>query len=219
MKTFGTTRRDHVSRGRRLEYFTIAYNSLEGLIALAAGLVAGSISLIGFGLDSVIEVTSGGALLWRLHNEMNQERREHAEQVSIRIVGGCFLALALYILCDAVSTLARRDAPERSIPGILLACVSVVVMPVLARAKRKVAAGLASSAMKADSRQTDFCAYLSAILLIGLLMNALLGWWWADPLAGLVMVPIVAREGVAGLKKSRDCCDCKYGLTQEHLDG
>jgi len=201
------TRQDYVRRGRRLEYFTIAYNSLEGLISIAAGLIAGSVSLIGFGLDSVIEVTSGAALLWRLSHETTPERRKHAEKVALRIVGGCFLALSLYIPYDSVSCLLRREAPDRSIAGIILACVSVVVMPLLARAKRRVAAGIGSRAMQADSRQTDFCTCLSAILLAGLLLNAVLGWWWADPAAALAMVPIIAKEGVDGFR-GNDACAC-----------
>ena len=206
-----STRTDHVRRGRRLEYFTIAYNSLEGLVSIAAGLAAGSVSLIGFGLDSAIEVTSGAALLWRLHHDLSAERRERAEKVALRVVGCCFIALALYILYDSATTLAGREAPERSLPGIVLACASVVVMPLLARAKRRVAAGIGSGAMKADSRQTDFCTYLSAILLCGLLLNALLGWWWADPAAGMLMVPIIAKEGIEGLRGKDECAGCAHG--------
>jgi divalent metal cation (Fe/Co/Zn/Cd) transporter len=202
-------RHDYVRLGRRLEYFTIAYNSLEGLISIIAGLIAGSVSLIGFGIDSVIEVTSGAALLWRLGHEKSPEKRERAEKTALRTVGVCFIALSAYILYDSVRTLARSTAPERSIPGIVLACVSVVVMPILARYKRRVAAGLGSHAMKADSRQTDFCAYLSAILLAGLLLNALLDWWWADPLAAIVMVPIIAGEGFRSLRGETCCDDCE----------
>ena len=197
-----------VRRGQRLEYFTIAYNSAEGLVSIVAGLIAGSVSLIGFGLDSLIEVTSGAALLWRLHHDLDHSRREQVERTTLRIVGWCFVALALYILYESGSTLIRHEAPERSIPGIIVAAVSVVVMPLLARAKRRVAAGIGSGAMNADSRQADFCTYLSAILLGGLLLNALFGWWWADPVAGLVMVPIIAKEGVDGIRGKACCDDC-----------
>ncbi len=193
-------------RGRRLEYFTIVYNCLEGLISIIAGMIAGSISLVGFGIDSAIEVTSGAALLWRLKHEFNPERRESVERSTLRLVGLCFIGLAIYILYDSTSVLIRHEAPERSIPGILIAAVSVVVMPLLARSKRQVAAKISSAAMQADSRQTDFCTYLSAILLCGLLLNALLGWWWADPAAALVMVPIIANEGVGALK-GKSCSD------------
>jgi divalent metal cation (Fe/Co/Zn/Cd) transporter len=200
------TRHDLVRRGRQLEYFTIGYNSLEGLVSIVAGWLAGSVSLIGFGLDSVIEVTSGAALLWRLHLDLNASRREQVERITLRIVGSCFMVLAVYILYESVSTLIRHEAPERSIPGIVIAAVSLVVMPILAKAKRQVAAGIGSGAMQADSRQTDFCTYLSAILLGGLLLNAVAGWWWADLAAGLVMVPIIAKEGVDGLR-GKTCCD------------
>ncbi len=208
MDAVNSARHNLVQRGRRLEYFTIAYNSLEGLVSIVAGLIAKSVSLVGFGLDSLIEVTSGAALVWRLHHDFNPSRREHVERTTMRIVGWCFLALALYILYESGSTLIRHAAPERSIPGIIIAAVSVVVMPILAKAKRRVAAGIGSKAMHADSRQTDFCTYLSAILLGGLLLNAVLGWWWADPVAGLVMVPIIAKEGVAGLRGMPCCDDC-----------
>jgi divalent metal cation (Fe/Co/Zn/Cd) transporter len=200
------TRHDLVRRGQRLEYFTIAYNSAEGLVSIVAGIVAGSVSLIGFGLDSLIEVTSGAALLWRLHHDLNASRREQVERTTLKIIGWCFVALAAYIVYESGSTLIRYEAPQRSIPGIVVAAASVVVMPLLAKAKRRVAAGIGSRAMDADSRQADFCTYLSAILLGGLLLNALLGWWWADPVAGLVMVPIIAIEGVDGIH-GKACCD------------
>lgn len=130
----------------------------------------------------MIEVTSGTALLWRLRHDLNPHRREQVERKTLRIVGVSFVALALYIVCESASALIRHDGRERSIPGIIVAAVSVVAMPLLARAKRSVAAGIASGAMSADARQTDFCTYLSAILPGGLLLNASLGWWWADPI-------------------------------------
>ena len=209
MATASTQNRQALVRqGQRLEYFTTAYNSAEGLVSIIAGFIAGSVSLVGFGLDSMIEVASGAALLWRLQHDLNSSRREQVERTSLRIVGACFIVLALYILYESCSTLIGHEAPKRSIPGIVVAAVSVVVMPLLARAKRRVAAGIGSGAMNADPRQADFCTYLSAILLGGLLLNALLGWWWADPVAGLVMVPIIAKEGVGGLrgKVCRDDC-------------
>lgn len=193
-------------RGKHLEYFTIAWNSLEGLAAVVAGVFAGSISLVGFGIDSFIEVTSGGVLLWRMSVDADVRKRERNEKISLRIVGVCFLALASYIGYESISDLISRKAPEHSIPGIVLACVSFVVMPILSRAKKKVGNELGSAAMHADAKQTDFCVYLSAILLIGLLLNAVVGWWWADPLAGLIMVPIIAKEGFDGMR-ARTCCD------------
>ena len=205
-----TDRSQVVQRGRNLEYFTVTYNSLEGLVSLAAGLIAGSVSLVGFGLDSLIEVTSGAALLWRLHHDLNEARREAVERITVRIVGWCFAGLALYVTVDSGWTLVQHQKPERSLPGIVIAVVSVIVMPLLASAKRRVAADLSSAAMKADSKQADFCAYLAAILLAGLLLNAVLGWWWADPVAGLVMVPIIAKEGVDGIQ-GKGCQDCGCG--------
>jgi divalent metal cation (Fe/Co/Zn/Cd) transporter len=207
MEAVTFNRPDLVRRGQQLEYFTIGYNILEGLISILAGIVAGSISLIGFGLDSLIEVTSGAAVLWRLHHDLNPSQREEVELTTLRIIGACFIALALYILYDAGEGLILHQAPTRSIPGIIVAAVSVVVMPLLAKAKRRVAIKISSAAMQADSRQTDFCMYLSAILLGGLLVNALFGWWWADPVAALVMVPIIAKEGLESLKGKACGCD------------
>lgn len=192
-------------RGVQLEYFTIIWNCVEGLVGIGAGVLAGSISLVGFGIDSFIEVTSGAALLWRMSSDADECRRERREQIALRLVGLCFLALAAYVAYEAVGDLRGRRAPEESLAGILLACASLIVMPLLAGAKRRVARSLQSSAMRADARQTEFCVYLSAILLAGLLLNALLGWWWADPAAALVMVPIIAGEGVEAVR-GRTCC-------------
>src|SRR5579872_1165237 len=205
--TSTANRGEYVRRGQRLEYFTIAYNSLEGAASIIAGLLAGSVSLVGFGLDSIIEVASGAALLWRLHYDMDSSRREQVERTALRAVGACFIARALYILYESISTLIRRVPPERSIAGIVIASASLIVMPLLARAKRRVAHQIGSGAMHTDSKQADFCAYLSGILLGGLLLNAFLGWWWMDPIAGLVMVPVIAREGVDGLR-AKACCGC-----------
>lgn len=194
-----------VKRGRFLEYLTIGWNSLEGLIAIMSGLLAGSIALVSFGFDSLIEVSSGAALLWRLHLD-SPERRERAEQVALKLVGISFLLLAAYVIYDSAKSLINREPPETSYVGIGIAALSLVVMPYLARAKRRVAASIKSRAMQADARQTDLCTYLSAILLGGLVLNALFGWWWADPVAALVMVPIIAREGVEALR-GEQCCD------------
>jgi len=196
-----------VLRGRRLEYFTIAWNTLEGLVAVVAGIVAGSISLVGFGIDSFIEVTSGSVLLWRMSVDSDVHRRETNEKRALRTVGACFLLLAAYITYDSISDLWSKRAPEHSIAGIILAFASLVVMPLLWRAKRKVGSALGSAAMHADARQTEFCTYLSAILLLGLLLNAFFGLWWADPLAALIMVPIITKEGIEGLQ-GKGCADC-----------
>jgi divalent metal cation (Fe/Co/Zn/Cd) transporter len=204
----GAERSRFIERGRRLEYLTILWNSLEALAALISGLIAGSVALVGFGLDSLIEVTSGAALLWRLHQDRNALKREDAERLTLRIVGSCFLVLAAYIAYESLSSLFTRQAPQRSLPGIVIAAASLVVMPLLSRAKRKVSVGIGSAAMAADARQTDFCAYLAATLLGGLLLNALFRLWWADPAAGLVMVPIIAKEGIAGWQGKACCDDC-----------
>jgi len=196
-----------VRHGRRLEYFTIAWNALEGLVAVVAGAIAGSISLVGFGIDSFIEVTSGSVLLWRMSVDAEVHRRELNERRALRIVGVCFLLLAAYIAYESALDLWSRRAPEHSIPGIVLACVSLVVMPLLSRAKRKVGTALGSAAMHADAKQTEFCTYLSAILLAGLLLNAPFGLWWADPVAALIMVPIIAKEGIEGLQ-GKACDEC-----------
>ena len=133
--------------------------------------------------------------------------KERNERLSLRVVGACFLALAAYVTFESVSGLISRKAPEHSIAGIVLACVSLVVMPLLARAKRQVGAELRSRAMEADAMQTDFCFYLSSILLVGLLLNAAFGWWWADPVSALVMVPIIVRGGLQSVRGRT--CDCE----------
>ncbi len=195
-----------VKRGRRLEYFTILWNSLEAVAALISGLIAGSVALVSFGLDSFIEVASGAALLWRLQQDTDLARREKAERLTVRMVGFCFLLLSAYVVYESVNALITRKSPEKSPVGIAIAVASLVVMPLLSRAKRRVSAGIGSAAMAADARQTDFCAYLSGILLGGLLLNALFGLWWADPVAGLLMVPIIVKEGIGGLQ-GKSCCD------------
>jgi len=198
-----------VARGRRLEYLTITWNGFEAGVALIAGLVAGSVALVGFGMDSVIETGSALILLWRLRSDGEPAQRERSERVARRLVGTCFLLLAAYVTLESAYALWSRERAERSIAGIFIAIAAIIVMPLLARAKRRVAAELGSRALHSDSRQADFCAYLSAILLVGLLLNTLFGWWWADPVAALVMVPIIAREGVQGLR-GEACNDCRH---------
>src|SRR6516225_8963235 len=196
-----------VRRGRRLEYFTIGWNAVEGLVAVATGLLAGSISLLGFGIDSFIEVTSGSVLLWRMSVDADERKRQQNETIALRIVGISFLSLAAYIAYESIADLWLKRAPEHSVPGIVLACASLVVMPLLSRAKRTVGHALGSAAMHADAKQTEFCTYLSAILLVGLGLNALFDLWWADPVGALVMVPIIANEGMEALS-GKQCSDC-----------
>lgn len=199
-------RQGALRRGRFLEYLTIIWNLLEGLVSVGAGLLVGSIALVGFGFDSFIESASGGALLWRLHLD-HPERRERAEKFALKLVGTSFLLLAAYVTFEAAKSLIRREPPESTYLGIGIAVLSLIVMPMLARAKRRVAKEIHSHAMEADARQTDICTYLSAILLGGLLLNAVFGWWWADPLAALVMIPIIVREGISALR-GEACGDC-----------
>lgn len=199
-----------VRRSRLLNLATLGYNSLEGIIALVAGLLAGSVALVGFGADSLIELAASGTALWRLRADADPQHRERAERTGLLVIGALFVALALYVTWDAGAAIVRREAPHQSIPGIVLAAASVVVMPLLARAKRRVALDLGSGTLAAEAQQTSLCAWLSAILLVGLVLNAALGWWWADPVAALLMVPIIAREGIEGLRGrsacSDDCC-------------
>lgn len=194
----------HLRRGRMLEYFTLGWSMLEAIVAIGAGWGAGSIALVGFGVDSGIECTSGAVLLWRLASPAQHESRE---RLAIRLVGVSFFLLAAYVCFEAVKSLVAGEPPEASVVGIVLSVASLIVMPLLARAKRRVATGLSSHAMVADSRQTDICAYLSAILLGGLALNALFGWWWADPAAALIMVPIIVKEGFAAWR-GEVCKEC-----------
>jgi divalent metal cation (Fe/Co/Zn/Cd) transporter len=195
-----------VKRGLALNWLTIAYNVVEAVVALGAGIVSGSVALVGFGLDSVIEVTASGAAQWRLRADLDAARREGVERTTLRIIGWSFLALAAYVTLDSANALLRREPPERSVVGLVLLALSAVVMPVLARAKRRVARAMSSRALEADAMQTSLCAYLSVIALGGVALNAALGWWWADPVAALAMVPIIAREGVEGVKARG--CEC-----------
>ena len=192
-------------RGRWLQWLTIAWNSAEFFVAVAAGLLAGSVALVGFGFDSAIEVASSVAALWRLQQDADEAARERAERRTLRVIGACFLLLAVYVLYDAVDALVGGRAPLRSTVGMILAALSLAVMPLLAHFKRRVATKLDSGALEAETRQTEVCAYLSAILLAGLGLNAWFGWWWADPVAGLAMTPLIAKEGWEAIR-GRTCC-------------
>ncbi|HMI42572.1 MAG TPA: cation transporter [Gemmatimonadaceae bacterium] len=204
----GVERETMVRRGQWLSWLTLGYNSLEGFLAIGAGVVTGSIALVGFGFDSVIEVSASLAALWRLNADVDPVARERAERLTLKIVGILFLALAVYVTWDALSALLKREAPEESTLGMIIAVASLIVMPLLARAKRKVAIGLGSRALRSEAQQTQLCTYLSAILLGGLTLNALVGWWWADPTAALIMVPIIAKEGIEALNRRDTCNDC-----------
>ena len=208
-------REEWLRRGRRLEYLTLGWNLVEGVVAIGSGVAAGSTALVGFGIDSLIESTSGAALLWRLSGAGGGDDREGK---ALRLVGISFLLLAAWVGWEGVTDLLGREPPEESVVGILLASLSLLIMPILARAKRNVAAGLGSRAMEADSRQTDLCAYLSALLLVGLGLNALFGWWWADPVSALAMVPIIANEAFRALR-GEECSDCHLDLGECQAPG
>lgn len=202
-------RKAMIRRGKFLQYATLCYCGLEGIVGIIAGFTCGSIALVGFGLDSAIEVTSGVASLARLRADGHDFWHDRIERISLKVVGYCFIGLALYVAWESLEAIMAQHMPETSWPGIILASSSVIVMPQLAKAKRTVAQQLGSAALKADSKQAVFCSYLSAILLFGLVVNTVLGWWWADSGAALCMVPIIAREGllaVAGKSCSDSCC-------------
>ena len=166
MATEVITRRHHLKRGIFLEYFTLAWNIVEGIVAVASGAASGSIALVGFGVDSFIESSSGGILLWRLRAEHRGEDSEKLERRALRMIGFSFLLLAAYVAFDSIKSLIERETPERSVVGIVIAVLSLIVMPWLAHAKRKTAGRLGSAALHADSRQTSLCFYLSVILLV-----------------------------------------------------
>jgi cation diffusion facilitator family transporter len=192
-----------IRRGLRLSIFTIIWNVLEGVVALASGIVAGSVALVGFGVDSFAETTSAVVVGWRFSYEMRgrpPDRAEKAEFWAARLAGTLLLALAAYIVLDSGRRLMGFGRePDASIVGIALTAVSLVVMPLLARAKLRTAENLGSRALHADSYETITCAWLSATTLAGLILNATLGWWWADPVAALALVPLIVREGMEGV--------------------
>jgi cation diffusion facilitator family transporter len=197
-----------VRRGLRLEYLTVGWNVFEGLIAVAAGVASGSVALIAFGVDSIVETVSGVVLIWRLRAEdrgdLDEATLERVERRAERLVGAAFMLLAAYVTFESLRTLLTAEAPEASPIGIVLTAVSIGVMLWLAKAKRETGEALGSRALIADSKQTRACWYLSAVTLVGLGLNALLGWWWADPVAALVIVVLLVREGWEALRGEDD---------------
>jgi divalent metal cation (Fe/Co/Zn/Cd) transporter len=203
------TRERLLRTAQGLAGFTVGYNLAEGVIAVIAAVIAGSGALLGFGLDSAIESISGSVLLWRLTVERQRpERAERVEHLAARAIGVSFLVLAAYVAYDAISALANREEPATSVVGIALTSISLVVMPVLARRKHHVAVALGSKAAEADTNQTWACVWLSAVVLVGLTLNAALGWWWADPIAALGVVGFLVLEGREALTNAEldDCC-------------
>ena len=199
-------RKAGLRKGLRLEVFTVGWNAAEAIIAIVAGLVAGSVALVGFGLDSIIESISGVALYHRLRGELHgdDERNEARERRALLFVGVSFLLIAAYVFYEAVTGLWRKEIPEHSTAGIALAVISLVVMPVLGWMKLQTGRELESRALVADAKETFVCAYLSLALLLGLGLNALFGWWWADPVAGLAMLPLIVHEGWEAIEESRE---------------
>lgn len=207
--TVELTRPEAVRRARWLNVITIGWNTIEGVVAIGAGLVAGSISLVGFGLDSAIEVSAALVLTWRLARERRDDCREGDDRIAQRLVAVAFAMLAAFVALNAVGDLLAGRAPDPSYVGVILAAVSLVVMPLIARAKRNVAPTLGSRAAMAEATQTDLCTALSAALLVGLGLNALFGWWWADPLAALVIAGIAAYAAVTTWRApslAHTCC-------------
>jgi divalent metal cation (Fe/Co/Zn/Cd) transporter len=198
-------RANHLRRkALRLEYTLISYNVLEGVIAVSTGWAAGSVALVGFGLDSAIEVMAAVILVWRLRQPGSLEEESERERKALLGVGITFFVLSAYVLWQSAQSLLRREAPESSWIGILLAIASLIVMPLLGLAKRKIARAMGSRALEADALETFICAYLSLTLLLGLGLNALLNWWWADPLAALAMVPFLVKEGWEAIEEARE---------------
>ncbi|MCB0985047.1 MAG: cation transporter [Ilumatobacter sp.] len=185
-----------VRRAVHLNRISIGYNVVEAGVALAAGLAAGSISLLGFGLDSVVEVAASVILAWRLTAERRDGCTQQSDRVAVKAIALSFAALAAYVGTSAVVKLAHADRPEASVTGIVLTALSLVLMPWLAREKRRLAPLLGSRAQQAEAAQTSLCAWLSAVVLAGLVVNALAGWWWADPVAALAVAALAAREAV-----------------------
>jgi divalent metal cation (Fe/Co/Zn/Cd) transporter len=191
-------------RALGINRFLVAYNVAEAAAGLAFGLSAGSIALVGFGLDSVIETAAAATLIWRLRRELEGGPETCGpERRALLLVGSTLVLLAAYVTFESVLSLLRRRPPVESLPGIVLACLSLVLMPALAWRKLLIARELGSRALRADAIETAVCAYLSATLLAGLALSAALGWWWADPAAALAMVPLILWEGIEGIRESR----------------
>ncbi|TCC30469.1 cation diffusion facilitator family transporter [Kribbella sindirgiensis] len=194
-------RRKLSRRAQLLAGASVTYNVIEAVIAISAGLVAGSVALVGFGLDSVVEVSSGLIILWQFRHRLPETR----ERQALRLLAFSFFGLAAYVAFESIRTLITGSDPDTSPVGIGLAIASLIVMPFLSWAQRRTGKALGSNAVVADSTQTLLCTYLSAVLLIGLVLNATLGWGWADPIAGLVIAAVAVREGIEAWR-GEGCC-------------
>jgi divalent metal cation (Fe/Co/Zn/Cd) transporter len=195
-------------RARRLSYFTVGYNLLEGLASVGVGAASGSVALVGFGLDSFVESLSGGVMIWRFQDrgETSAGERERMEQRALKLVGYTFWVLGAYVLYESARKLYLGERPEVALLGIAITVLSLVVMPALFWAKRRTASALGSRSLAADARQTLACVMLSVAVLAGLLMNATLGWWQADPLIGLGVAVLLCREGYEAIRTGELCC-------------
>jgi len=202
-------RRRLVRRALWLEYLTVGWNIIEGVVAVSAALMAGSVALLGFGIDSFVECTSGCIMIWRLgaeERDSDPERLEALDRRAHKLVAISLFVLAAYVTFEAVKTLWLREKPEPSVVGIALTMVSLVAMIWLARAKRRAAQGMGSRALEADAFQTTACWWLSLTTLVGIALNALFGFWWADPVAALGVAFFVVREGREAWEGEKECC-------------
>ncbi|HWL65094.1 MAG TPA: cation transporter [Actinomycetota bacterium] len=205
--TVAPARVHDLTRGLKLEYVSLGYNLIETGVGITAGVAAGSVALIGFGLDSLVESASALILVWRFKTEARGARTsEEAERRAVKLVAVAFFALAAYVGINAVFELIRGIRPESSPVGMGLAVASLIVMPWLAHRKRKLADEMGSASLRADSRQTTLCTYLSGVLLFGLVANSLLGWWWADPVAAAAIAVLALTEGVELWRTEDFCC-------------
>ena len=185
-------------KGLVLEYFTIVYNLVEAVLSILFGILAGSPALFGFGLDSIVESLSGGVLIWRLHQHegLSEEEERKMERRAVKFVSITFFILGTWVLYDAVRTLYLREGPDISVPGMVIAGISILIMPTVSILKRRTGEQIGSRALVADAKETLVCAWLSVALLLGLGLNALFGWWWADPVTGLLIVAFLFKEGI-----------------------
>ena len=180
-------------RGFRLEYATMGWMVAEAAVAITAGLAAASIALVGFGLDSVIELISATIVIWQLRGEIAGQNRQTR---AIRLIGVTFFALAAYLTIDSIRDLATHAQPRQSLPGLAVTAAALIIMPLLAIAKRRTGRALGNRTLVADSAETAFCAFTSAAALLGVGLNAWLGWWWADPAAALIIAALAVKEGI-----------------------
>ncbi|MCK5934884.1 MULTISPECIES: cation transporter [Aurantimonadaceae] len=197
-------------RALRLEWLTVAWNVVEAVVAIGAGIISGSTALIAFGVDSVIEVTSAIGLLWRLYSagpEAEIGERGKAERRALYVVAGTFFALAAYILFESIPALLAREAPDTSMVGLVLSVLSLLVMPALAWTKQRTGREMNSKALQADAAETWVCSWMSFSLLLGVGLNAAFGWWWADSAGALLMLPVIVWQGWDALGEAREQAD------------